>query len=104
MTQAQAFFDRALALDPGNIEALVGSARVKAAIGANLMRDDWTAHFVAAEAVLIRALSLAPNHARAHSVLGLVQSFTNRAVEGIAECERALALDHNLADAHGPKR
>jgi len=101
MTQAQAFFDRALALDPGSIEALVGSARVKAAIGANLMRDDWTAHFVAAEAVLIRALSLAPNHARAHSVLGLVQSFTNRAVQGIAECERALALDRNLADAHG---
>jgi len=65
------------------------------------MRDDWTAHFVAAEAVLIRALSLAPNHARAHSVLGLVQSFTNRAVQGIAECERALALDRNLADAHG---
>jgi TolB-like protein/class 3 adenylate cyclase len=100
MTQAQAFFDRALALDPDNIEALVGSARVEAAIGANLMRDDWTAHFVAAEAVLIRALSLAPNHARAHSVLGFVQSFTNRAVQGIAECERALALDHNLADAH----
>jgi TolB-like protein/Flp pilus assembly protein TadD len=100
MTQAQAFFDRALALDPGNIEALVGSARVNAAVGANLMRDDWTAHFVSAEAVLIRALSLAPNHARAHSVLGLVQLFTNRAVQGIAECERALALDHNLADAH----
>jgi TolB-like protein/Flp pilus assembly protein TadD len=100
MTQAQALFDRALALDPGNIEALVGSARVKAAIGANLMRDDWTAHFVAAEAILIRALSLAPNHARAHSVLGLVQSCTNRAVQGIAECERALALDQNLADAH----
>jgi TolB-like protein/class 3 adenylate cyclase len=40
MTQAQAFFDRALALDPDNIEALVGSARVEAAIGANLMRDD----------------------------------------------------------------
>lgn len=100
MTQAQVFFDRALALDPGNIEALVGSARVKAAIGANLMRDDWTAHFVAAEAVVIRALSLAPNHARAHSVLGFVQSFTHRAVQGIAECERALALDHNLADAH----
>src|SRR5712675_109152 len=35
MAQAQAFFDRALALDPGNIEALVGSARVKASIGAN---------------------------------------------------------------------
>src|SRR5947208_9650274 len=95
MTQAQAFFDRALALDPGNIEALVGSARVKAAFGANLMRDDWKAHLAAAEAASTRALSLAPNHARAHSVLGLVQSFTSP-IQGIAECERALALDHNL--------
>jgi TolB-like protein/Flp pilus assembly protein TadD len=101
MTQAQAFFDRALALDPGNIEALVGSARVKAAIGGNLETDDWKAHLAAAEVALTRALSLAPNHAQAHSVLGLVQSFTNRGVQGIAECERALALDHNLADAHG---
>ena len=100
MTQAQVFFDRSLALDPGNIEALVGSARVKAAIAASLMRDDSTALFTAAEELLIRALSLAPNHARAHSVLGFVQSFTNRAVQAIAACERALALDHNLADAH----
>jgi len=100
MAQAQAFFDRALALDPGNIEALVGLARVKASIGANFVRDDWIAHFAAAEATTIRALSHAPNHARAHSVLGLVQMFTNRAIQAIAECERALALDHNLAEAH----
>jgi len=101
MTQAEAFFDRSLALDPGNIEALVGSARVKAAIGANLTRDDWTAQFAAAEAAVIGALSLAPNHARAHSVLGFVQTHTSRPIQGIAECERALALDRNLADAHG---
>jgi TolB-like protein/tetratricopeptide (TPR) repeat protein len=99
MTQAQAFFDRALALDPDNIEALVGSARVEAAIGANLITDDWKAHLAAAEAASTKALSLAPNHARAHSVLGLVNSFSNP-VQAIAECERALALDHNLADAH----
>jgi tetratricopeptide (TPR) repeat protein len=65
------------------------------------MIDDWIAQFAAAEAALTKALSLAPNHARAHSVLGFVQTFTNRAVQGIAECERALALDRNLADAHG---
>jgi len=29
-----------------------------------------------------------------------VQIFTNRAAQGIAECERALALDRNLASAH----
>ena len=32
--------------------------------------------------------------------MGRVQNFTNRAAEGIAECERALALDPNLATAH----
>ncbi|MGY4359145.1 TolB-like protein/Tfp pilus assembly protein PilF [Bradyrhizobium sp. i1.3.1] len=99
MTQAQAFFHRALALDPDNIEALVGSARVEAALGANLVTDDWKAHLAAAEAASTRALSLAPNHARARSILGLVQSFSNPA-RAIAECERALALDHDLADAH----
>jgi tetratricopeptide (TPR) repeat protein len=34
-------------------------------------------------------------------VLGGVQIVTNRAAQGIRECERALALDRNLADAHG---
>ena len=29
-----------------------------------------------------------------------MQIFTNRAAQGIAECERALALDRNLANAH----
>ena len=30
-----------------------------------------------------------------------VYMFTKRAAEGVAECEYALALDQNLADAHG---
>ena len=30
--------------------------------------------------------------------LGCVQIYTNRAAQGIAECERALALDRNLAE------
>jgi tetratricopeptide (TPR) repeat protein len=33
--------------------------------------------------------------------LGVVYIFTFRAAQGIAECERALALDRNLANAHG---
>ena len=32
--------------------------------------------------------------------LGLVEIFTKRAARGIAECEYALALDRNLANAH----
>ena len=33
-------------------------------------------------------------------LLGLVDIFTKRAAEGIAECEHALELDRNLASAH----
>src|SRR5262249_717570 len=43
---------------------------------------------------------IAPEHPSAHVILGWVEILTNRAAEGIAECERALALDPNLAHAH----
>jgi TolB-like protein len=100
MAQARGFFERALALEPGNVEALVGSAWVNFAIGTNYWTDDRMEHLAAAEAAVTKALSLAPNHPMAHYVLGLVQTQTNRAAQGIAQCERALALDRNLARAH----
>ena len=62
--------------------------------------DDWSARLAAAETTITKALSLAPNHALAHLVLGAVLIFTNRAAQGMAECEQALALDRNLAGAH----
>ena len=61
---------------------------------------DPVAAFAAAEAKLTKALSSVPDHARGHMWLGLVDILTKRAAEGIAECEHALALDRNLADAH----
>jgi tetratricopeptide (TPR) repeat protein len=100
MAQARGFCERALALEPGNVEALVGTAWVNFAIGTNLLPDDRIERLTAAEGAVTKALSLAPNHALAHFVLGLVQTFTNRAAQGIAQCERALALDRNLAPAH----
>jgi len=100
VARARGFYERALALEPGNVEALVGTAWVNIAIGTNYLADDRIERLTAAEAAVTKALSLAPNHPRAHNVLGLVQIHTNRAAQGIAECERALALDRNLAGAH----
>lgn len=99
--QARGFFERALALDPGNIDALVGMATVDTMSGFVFMTDDRAARFAAAEAALTKTLSLAPNHAWAHYLLGFVQIHTSRVAQGIAECERALTLDRNLAMAHG---
>jgi TolB-like protein/class 3 adenylate cyclase/cytochrome c-type biogenesis protein CcmH/NrfG len=98
--QARRFFESALMLDPHNVAALVGTAEVDAGMTTNFLTDDPATRFASAEAALTKALSLTPNNAAAHLLMGRVQNFTNRAPEGIAECERALALDPNLASAH----
>ena len=100
MTTARGFFERALALDPANVEALAGMAQVEANFAISLSAPDKAARFAAAEAAATKALSLAPDHALAHLCMGMVLGFTNRATRGIAENERALALDRNLAGAH----
>jgi TolB-like protein/class 3 adenylate cyclase/Tfp pilus assembly protein PilF len=100
MTQARRCFEQALALDPENIEAMVGLARVDQNLGASLMTDDRSAQFAAAETTITKVLSLVPKHASAHAILGAVQIFTKRPAQSIAEFEQALALDRNLARAH----
>jgi TolB-like protein/class 3 adenylate cyclase len=100
LTQARGFFERALAIDPRNVGALIGMASVDVTMGAYLLTDDRSARLSTAETNAIRALSLAPDRALAHRVLGTVYNMTNRSAQAIAECEQALALDRNLADAH----
>jgi TolB-like protein/class 3 adenylate cyclase/Flp pilus assembly protein TadD len=101
MARALGFFERALELDPLNVEAMVNVAAVHAVSAALYLVDDRKARFAKAETILNKALSIAPQHARAHMFLGITQLSTNRAALGISECERALALNRNLADAHG---
>jgi TolB-like protein len=98
--QARGFFERALALDPNNVEALVSEAYGDLRVAATGMTDDPAARLAAAEAAATKALSLAPNQPLAHLALGSVLVLSNRIPQGIAECEHALALDQNLANAH----
>jgi TolB-like protein/tetratricopeptide (TPR) repeat protein len=100
VAQARGFFDRALAVDPNNVDALILSAMVDVVESALLFVRDPVEALQAAEAKSARAVSLVPDHARAHTVLGLVYIETKRAPLGIAECEHALELDSNLANAH----
>ena len=100
LTPARSYFERALAFDPENIEAIIGMADVDARIGAYFMTDQRIQRLGSAEAALTKVLSIAPDRAMAHCLLGIVKIFSNRADQGIAECERALALDRNLAVAH----
>jgi tetratricopeptide (TPR) repeat protein len=100
LAAARGIFERALLIDPENIEPMVGMAIVDLILGINWMSDKRASLLANAEATLIDVLSRAPNHAFAHLVLGAAFNATMRAAQGIAECERALALDRNLGEAH----
>ena len=101
MAQARGFFERAVALDPDNLDALLGVGRVDYSVAGAHLSDDFDARLAAAETTIAKVLSLRPNDPLAHEIMGGVLNQTNRSDQGIAEFERALALDPNLATAHG---
>src|SRR5277367_4192288 len=70
MAQARGFFERAVALDPGNMDALLGVARVDYSVGGAYLSDDRDARLAAAEAATAKVLSVRPNDALAHEIMG----------------------------------
>ena len=100
LSEARKFFERALTLDPGNVDAIVGAALASIVLVGMHLSDDRAARLAAAEALAVKALSIAPEKASGHLCLGVVYIYTNRAAQGISELERALAIDRNLAAAH----
>jgi tetratricopeptide (TPR) repeat protein len=101
LARAQALFSEALRIDPDNVDALVWTAFVDTTLGvSNFTADSGAARLAAAEQNAEKALSLAPDHAEAHFVLGFVMGVTKRAERAMAESRHALELDPNLAFAH----
>jgi TolB-like protein/class 3 adenylate cyclase/Flp pilus assembly protein TadD len=99
LTQARKFFERALGLDSGNLDAWIGTAQVDAVLCATYQIDDRATTLARAEATLTKVLLRASNNAAAHQFMGLVLVQTKRVSEGIAEYERSLTLDPNLAES-----
>ena len=98
--KACSHYDRAIELDQNNVDALIGRTWIDLFSATNYLSNDRVERFRSAEARLSKVLKLSSNHANAHCALGVLRMYTNRATQGIAECERALAIDRNLAAAH----
>jgi TolB-like protein/class 3 adenylate cyclase len=98
--KASSYYDRAIELDQNNVEALIGRTWIDLFSATNYLSNDRLERFRAAEARLGKVLKLSSSNANAHCALGVLRMYTNRASQGIAECERALAIDRNLGIAH----
>ena len=97
--EALQHFERAIAIEPDNAEALAGLATAHANIVGNFMTDDRAVHLAAGEAAAMKALTLAPQNARAHLALGNIYRSSNRPMQAISEIEQAMLIDRNLAGA-----
>ncbi|MGT2435025.1 adenylate/guanylate cyclase domain-containing protein [Bradyrhizobium betae] len=100
LREARSYFDLALAIDPRNVDAMSWAASVEAALGLLFLTDHPSDHLTASEAMVLNALCLAPDQPWAHYTLAMILISTDRVVQGVSECQRALDLDRNLADAH----
>ncbi len=102
--EAQQWFLAALAADPRNVEALTGLARTCQLLVGNPWWADSRAAFAASDLgreAIAMALSLAPGHADAHCVQGMLYSAAGQLEDAASSFQQALAMDHGLASAHG---
>jgi TolB-like protein/Tfp pilus assembly protein PilF len=99
--QARTLWRKALELDPGNVDALASLSQFTAlGIALAFTPDEGETSYAVAEGYALRAIEAAPNHANAHRSLAQVYAFTDRVPQALAEYQRALSLDRNLAPAY----
>jgi hypothetical protein len=102
LAKARGFYERALDLDRGNVDALVEATRVDMLDTWTYQIDDPRSLMAAAEAKLSKALAAAPNNPRAHYQMGQVLCATNRAARGIEEFERSQSRGGAGRDGSSP--
>jgi TolB-like protein len=102
--QAEQFFNKAIALDAMNVDALAGLSQERSLSAIfhvqSLAPVDRTAYLAAAETAAKKALKISPRHTRARLALATTFLATNRAAQSIAEFEETIALDQNQATAY----
>ena len=97
--EAARAFERALEIDPANVDAKIGVATILISnVGTGLSRTTG-ADSARAERLLLQAIEQDPDSSRAYEALGTLRRIQNRLDESRIELEHAVALDRNNAHA-----
>jgi adenylate cyclase len=99
--EARDNFEKALALDPSAVDAVIGLAYTYARAANSGFSDDEDADHARGSELAAKALALAPDRAQAHWVHGLLLRRPKRFQEAATAFEKAIALDPNFAAAYG---
>jgi len=99
LAEAIGMFERALALDPGSVEAQSLLAITLANRVTDQMTDSGTTDISLAEGLAGQALAASPRSALAHFAKGEVLGAQRRFGEAIPEYETVLAIDPNVVGA-----
>jgi class 3 adenylate cyclase/TolB-like protein/tetratricopeptide (TPR) repeat protein len=101
MQEAESLFERALALDPSNVPAMIGLASaLKWLVDMSwLMNTDYPSGIARAEESIDAALALEPDNSSAHETKGWASFIKGYWARAVVEGEAAIADDRNNAGA-----
>jgi len=98
--EAQAYFRRALAIDPQYPQAIAALSIVVCQVAFLGWADDAEANYVEAYELAQRAIALDPRYPNAHFALGLVCMWTSRSDPAVSAFQEAIRLNPSFAAAH----
>lgn len=100
LAKAEAFFVRALELDPGNVHALTGLANYHVLMAVQLFAADPAPHLAKADALLQPILDNFPSESAPYYTMGMLQIASGRPDNAVEWFERALTLNPSDAPSY----
>ena len=104
LNEAIGLFERALSLDPNNVQALIGLSWALSNRAGDFADDNAAGHLARAEQAVDAALAIQPDNSSAHLAKSGVYYGKHQWGPAIAEAEKAIADDRNNAAAYAQAR
>jgi TolB-like protein/Tfp pilus assembly protein PilF len=100
LQEAEAYFTRALALEPDNPRALIGIGSYHVNMAIQLFTPDAASHLSKAEGILKDVIARRPNMAMAYQIMGALSYARGNSVAAASWFERAIEINPSQAPSY----